>query len=156
MFAQIKIAMYLLLAAAIAAAYWYYTWSQKEIQVLRANAVTMKLAIKLNEEAIESMKADVLKSRKIADSTGEKFKKARAANKELRKKLAKHNLGFLAKSKPGIVQRIINKGTADANRCVEILSGSPLTESEKTATKKSQANTSCPDIANPLYVPRAK
>ena len=38
-------------------------------------------------------------------------------------------------------------------RCVEIASGAPLTEKEKTATKKSEINSECPSIANPNYVP---
>ena len=39
-----------------------------------------------------------------------------------------------------------------ALRCVEISSGSPLTESEINATKKSEINRECPSIANPNYV----
>ena len=38
-------------------------------------------------------------------------------------------------------------------RCLEIVSGSPLTEEELNVTKKSKANTQCPDIANPNYIP---
>ena len=42
----------------------------------------------------------------------------------------------------------------NANRCMEIASGSPLTEEELAATKKSQTNTECPRLANPNYVPK--
>ena len=38
--------------------------------------------------------------------------------------------------KPKPIERIINKGSAQALRCVEIAMGSPLTEKEKNATKK--------------------
>jgi len=38
-------------------------------------------------------------------------------------------------------------------RCVEIAMGSPLTEKEKNATKKSEINAECPSLANPNYVP---
>jgi len=37
---------------------------------------------------------------------------------------------------------------------MEIASGSPLTEEELAATKKSQTNTECPRLANPNYVPK--
>jgi hypothetical protein len=40
----------------------------------------------------------------------------------------------------------------EANRCIEIATGSPLTESEINATKKSQINGECPSLANPNYV----
>jgi hypothetical protein len=48
--------------------------------------------------------------------------------------------------------RIINKGSANATRCIEIASGAELTENEKNATKKSEINPECPSIANPSYV----
>ena len=34
------------------------------------------------------------------------------------------------------IEKIINKGSDQANRCVEIAMGSPLTEKEINATKK--------------------
>jgi hypothetical protein len=63
------------------------------------------------------------------------------------------DLGDLATKKPKPIERIINKGSAQALRCVEIAMGSPLTEKEKNATKKSEINSQCPSIANPNYVP---
>ena len=53
---------------------------------------------------------------------------------------------------PGAVERVINKGADNATRCIEIASGSPLTEEEKNATKKSEINPECPSIANPKYM----
>ena len=50
-----------------------------------------------------------------------------------------------------LVEKIINKGSDRATRCVEIAGGSPLTEKEINATKKSEINTECPSIANPNY-----
>ena len=47
----------------------------------------------------------------------------------------------------------MNKGGDNAGRCIEIASGSPLTEKELNATKKSEINPECPSIANPNYIP---
>ena len=63
------------------------------------------------------------------------------------------DMGKLATEKAKLIEKIINKGSANAKRCVEIAMGSPLTENEKNATKKSQINSECPSIANPNYVP---
>ena len=63
------------------------------------------------------------------------------------------DMGKLATEKAKLIEKIINKGSANAKRCVEIAMGSPLTEKEKNATKKSQINSECPSIANPNYVP---
>ena len=74
---------------------------------------------------------------------------------ELDKRFSKkqRDLGKLAIDRTDAVQRVINKASESAKRCVEIASGSPLTESEIKATKKSEANSECPSIANPNYVP---
>jgi hypothetical protein len=72
--------------------------------------------------------------------------------RELEIKLADHELSYLATNKPKLVERVINNGTDDVLRCFEILSGKELTEEEINATKRSQINSSCSDIANPNYV----
>ena len=63
------------------------------------------------------------------------------------------DIGKLAEEKAKLVERVINKATNKAMRCVEIAMGSPLTEEERNATKKSEINTECPSLANPNYVP---
>ena len=63
------------------------------------------------------------------------------------------DIGKLAIEKSKVIERIINKASDKAARCMEIASGSPLTEEEKNATKKSEINTECPSLANPNYIP---
>jgi hypothetical protein len=46
----------------------------------------------------------------------------------------------------------MNKGSVNAQRCIEIASGAELTEKEKNATKKSEINSECPSIANPNFI----
>jgi len=43
------------------------------------------------------------------------------------------------------VEKIIDKASDNVLRCLEIASGSPLTEDEINATRKSQINNECPD-----------
>lgn len=63
------------------------------------------------------------------------------------------DIGKLAIERDRAVERIINSASAKAMRCVEIAMGSPLTEKEINATKKSEINSECPSIANPNYIP---
>jgi hypothetical protein len=63
------------------------------------------------------------------------------------------DIGKLAIDRTAAIERVINKGSENAKRCIEIASGSPLTEEEKNATKKSEINPECPSIANPKYIP---
>ena len=62
------------------------------------------------------------------------------------------DIGKHAIQKTKAIERIINKGSIAATRCIEIASGAPLTEKEKNATKKSEINPECPSIANPSYI----
>ena len=62
-------------------------------------------------------------------------------------------LVYLQFKKTKAIERITNAASVKANRCIEIASGSPLTEKEINATKKSEINTECPSIANPNYIP---
>ena len=74
---------------------------------------------------------------------------------DLDKRFTKKNrdIGKIAEKKPEAFEKILNNAGKNANRCMEIASGSPLTDEEKNATRKSQINPECPSIANPNYVP---
>jgi len=135
----------------LAGGYWYYSWSQAEISTLRQNVATLEIAVDTQAETISTMESDSKAVGKQVIVVSKQFREARTENNVLRKKLAKHDVAFLAEKKPGLIKKIVNKGTANVGRCFEILSGSPLTEKEINATKKSQINSSCPDIANPSY-----
>ena len=64
----------------------------------------------------------------------------------------KRDIGKLAIERTEAIERIINKGSENAKRCVELASGAEHTEEELKATRKSQINPECPSLANPNYV----
>lgn len=146
-----KIAGFLAIVAIIGGCVMYYKWSQAEIQVLRANAIKAEFALKQNEQTLNQMRTDVVAVQVANRVVTNKFKRLRQENNKLKELLSKHNLGFLAQKKPGLISKRATKGTADINRCFEIASGSPLTQEEINATKPSQINSSCPSLANPNY-----
>ena len=59
------------------------------------------------------------------------FQSIREQNNELKERLGRHELGALASARPQLVERTINSASENALRCFELLSGAPLTESEK-------------------------
>ena len=63
------------------------------------------------------------------------------------------DFGKLAIDRTKAIERIMNKGSVNAKRCLELASGAEHTETELKATKKSEINTECPSLANPNYVP---
>ena len=78
--------------------------------------------------------------------TDEKFNKVNASGE-------RRDIGNLALNKPKSIERIERKREQQRARCFEIAQGSPLTEEELNATKKSQINAECTNIANPNYSP---
>ena len=141
----------ILLILSVGGTYFYIKHLQAENATLTANNQKLEQSVNIQKETIASLESDAKEVGKQVILVNKQFREARQENNILRKKLAKHDIAYLAEKKPGLMTKVVNNGTADVGRCFEILSGSPLTEKEKAATKKSQTNTSCPDIANPSY-----
>ena len=85
---------------------------------------------------------DLKKIRSTLSNLEEEKKKLQKDRDSLSKKLGKHDIGELAEKKPGLVEKIINKASDSAARCMEIASGSPLTEEELNGTP----NRECPSF----------
>jgi len=73
---------------------------------------------------------------------------------DLDKRFTKKNrdIGKLAIERTKSIERIVNGGSKNAARCIELASGAEHTEEELKATLKSQINPECPALANPNYV----
>ena len=134
-------------------AWKYYQYTQEQIRIYAVNAATAELAQQQAEAAVESLKRDMVEIQAQFTEVSEKFQVAKGRVDSLEKKLSEHDIGNLAQAKPKLIEKIIDKGTKDVLRCYEILTGSPLTEDEIAVTKKSKANTTCSDVANPNYRP---
>jgi len=157
MFILGKIKMLLILTVVIGAvgfgAWKYYQYTQEQIRIYAVNAATAELAQEQSEQALEALQKDMESVREQYTAVSARFTIAQNRVDALEDKLSEHELGDLAQKKPKLIEKIVDKGTKDVLRCYEILSGSELTEEEKNATKKSKANTTCSDVANPNYRP---
>jgi chromosome segregation ATPase len=157
MFVFSKVRRYLIYAGVLSAiafgAWKYYTYTQEQIRTYAQNAATAELAQRETAAALESTQRDLEQVRQQFDIVSQKFEDAQQRVEVLEEKLSEHEIGTLAQAKPVLVERIVDNATQDVLRCFEILSGSPLTEEERNATRPSEINSSCPDIANPNYRP---
>ena len=115
----------------------------------------MEQAVSTQKQLIENQQKDFTEILEANKKMNELVGNLKKDMDDLDKRFNKNNrdIGKLAFEKPAVVERLINKGTVKASRCIEIASGSPLTEIEKNATKKSEINTECSSIANPKYIP---
>jgi translation initiation factor IF-2 len=158
-FLAIKLAIFMALLAGAGGAFLYVRNLQATVAVLEANNVKLESAVDEQKQVLEQQardtksivsahKSQVALNAKLDASINDlrdKFQKVNASGK-------KRDIGNLAEQKPALMTKVINRGTKNAMRCMEIAMGSSLTGKEKNATKKSQINPECADIANPSYV----
>ena len=155
MFGSIKIVMVGLLITGIAGAGMYVMKLRSDNAILKANQVKLEEAVSSQKELIANQKKDFQEILDANNKMNELVSVLKKDLDDLDKRFNKKNrdVGKLAIAKTESIERITNGASALAMRCVEIASGSPLTEKEKNATKKSEINSECPSIANPSYVP---
>ena len=142
MFSSLKIGLVLVLLAGAGGGYLYVQKLQKDNATLKANQIKLESAVEDQKAVIESQAEDFKKIRSTLTKIEQENNKLKKDKQDLSKRLGKHDIGNLAENKPGLVEKIINKASKNAQRCVEIASGSPLTEEELNGTP----NRECPSF----------
>ena len=155
LFGQVKMVFTIIMLLGLAGAGAYVLKLRGDNAILKGNQVKMEMALEQQTKYIEQQKKDyeaILKANQEVNKLVGNLKKD---IDDLDKRFNKgtRDLGKTAMERPEAMERIINKASDKALRCVEIAGGSKLTEAEKTATKKSEINSECPAIANPAYKP---
>jgi len=155
LFGQVKMVFTIIMLLGLAGAGAYVLKLRGDNAILKGNQVKMEMALEQQTKFIEQQKKDyeaILKANQEVNKLVGNLKKD---IDDLDKRFNKgtRDLGKTAMERPEAMERIINKASDKALRCIEIAGGAKLTEAEKTATKKSEINSECPAIANPKYVP---
>jgi len=155
LFGQVKMVFTIIMLLGVAGGGAYVLKLRGDNAILKGNQVKMEQALETQTKFIEQQKKDyeaILKANQEVNKLVGNLKKD---IDDLDKRFNKgtRDLGKTAMERPEAMERIVNKASDKALRCVEIAGGSPLTEAEKTATKKSEINSECPSIANPAYKP---
>ena len=155
MFGQLRMIITLIMIMGIAGAGMYVFKLRADNAVLKSNQLKLEQSIESQTKLLEQQKADfeaILESNKKLNVLIQTFKKDLD---DLDKRFTKKNrdVGKLAIDRTKAVEKVINKGARNAQRCIELASGAEHTEAELKATKKSEINPECPSLANPSYVP---
>ena len=155
MFGSMRMIMIGVMVAGLAGAGAYVMKLRSDNATLKANQIKLESAVTEQKELIENQQKDF---KKILDANNKMNELVNVLKKDLEdldKRFNKKNrdVGKLAIQRTETIERITNGASALATRCIEIASGSPLTDKEKNATKKSEINSECPSIANPNYIP---
>lgn len=160
MLGQIKLVFFFIMLMGAGGGLWYVQHLKSENEILKLNNEKLEGAVESQQAVIEQQLRDIETktelNKKLQENNAKLSADLNVANEKFNKVNAsgeRRDVGALAVAKPKSIQIIESKREKQRARCFEIAQGSPLTEEEKNATKKSEINAECPNIANPNYTP---
>jgi hypothetical protein len=121
----------------------YFKMSQDTIQDQAGNISKLTVAVTEQQAAIEQLKIDAAKQAEITQELDGKYQASREQVSTLIDKFAKNNLGNLAAHKPGLIEKAINKGSREVNRCFEVISGATAQQLGINEDEFSKLKVSC-------------
>ena len=124
--------------------YWYYNYTQARMVILQDNNAKLNIAVETNEAALESLQADYATAQNEISSLNDAYTAIRRQNQVLADKLQEIDLTAAAISNAESIERAVNRGTENAGRCFELLSGAELNDKERNAKNDIAFNKECP------------
>jgi len=142
--AKLAIVMFMLLLGAGGIGYWYYNDTQERLAILTSNNAKLNTAVELNEQTISSLEQDYAKASSELATLNEQYTAIRRQNQALADKLQQIDLTAAAIANAEGIESAVNRGTLNAGRCFELLSGAELNEKERNAENGITFNKECP------------
>ena len=155
--ASIKAIVALIITVIVAAGGWYVMNLKADLAISEENSKRLQEGVREQQALMKQMAEDIAKIQDINRELAEQTTKHRAEVDALSRKFSQdakgqpRDFGQFAKEKPELVERLVNRGTKNAMRCLEIASGAPRTPEELAAKSATEINKECPAIANPNY-----
>lgn len=147
----IKPLIYLIIVLVIAGGLWYVTNLKADLAISEVNNQKLKDSIEEQHSLIEQMQKDVVQIQETNKQLTEQNEKQKQDVATLSSKFSKRDFGALAAERPAVIEKLINRGTGNAMRCLELASGAPLNEKEKNAKTPTEANRECPALIDKNY-----
>lgn len=145
----IKVAIAAILFSIISGGYFFIKEQQAQLELAKEVQAKMEGVIEKQNLAMDNIKADVERMGQVQKELSGTISAAEKSTKDLAKKFTEdaegreRNLAAMAAEKPSVVEEKINRGTKDALRCNELLTGAQLTDDEKTGKVR---NNICQDL----------
>ena len=155
--ASVKAIVALIITVIIAAGGWYVMNLKADLAISEENSKRLQEGVREQQALMKQMAEDIAKIQDINRELAEQTTKHRAEVDALSRKFSQdakgqpRDFGQFAKERPELVERLVNRGTKNAMRCLEIASGAPRTPEELAAKSATEINKECPTIANPNY-----
>ena len=142
--AKLAIVMFMLMLGFGGIGYWYYNDTQERLAILTSNNAKLDTAVELNEQTISSLEQDYAKASSELATLNEQYTAIRRQNQALADKLQQIDLTAAAIANAEGIESAVNRGTLNAGRCFELLSGAELNEKERNAENGITFNKECP------------
>lgn len=156
-FSQLKIIAIAGALVALTGAFWYVSGLRADLMQEKLNAEILRDSVEQQQAVIEQMQKDFEDIRIANQALAAEADRQKAEVQNLANRLnvtasgQSRDFGLLAAQRPRAIERLVNRGTKNAMRCLELASGAQPTEEELAATLSSQINPECPSLANPNY-----
>lgn len=156
---MIKAVALLLVVLVIAAGLWYVTGLRADLAISQQNSSRLQEGIAAQQVLLAQMAVDIAQIQTINQSLKTENDRQQAEVRALSNRFGQNargevrDFGALAAERPDAVQRAVNRGTANAMRCLELASGASHSDAEIAAKTTSEINRECPTLANPNYLP---
>ena len=152
----IRMLLIVVVVAIIAGGLWYVINIKADLATSEANNRQLVEATREQNMLIEQMKQDVSSIQQANAALQQQNEKQRRDVETLNSKFSKRDFGALAAEKPEVVERLVNRGSKNALRCMELASGAPLNETERAAKTPMEANRECPSLIDSDYTAPAR
>lgn len=130
-------------ASIIAFSSWYYLTTAHEIQELNKRNEKLSIGLQTSQNTITRLQQQYIRAYELINHTNQEFSKIKDQNQSLRSIIQGENFGELAEKDPESIQTTINETTSEIQRCLELISGSSMTQEEINAKSLSQFNSNC-------------
>ena len=147
----IKAIAALSIVSVITGAGWYITGLRGDLAASRADSAALQEGIQRQNALMEQMRQDIADIQKANADLATQNQKHKKDVEILSKKFDRRDLGALAAEKPELIEKLVNRGTTNVMRCLELASGAPLNEQEKSAKTPTEANRECPNLIDSDY-----
>ena len=139
----IKVAIAAILFSIVSGGYFYIQALEGKLEAAAEVQQRMEGVITQQKMVMEQQQADMKKMQTINADIAQKAQQAQNDVNELNRKFQKRDVAMLATKKPTEVETRANRGTKDALRCNELVTGSPLTPDELNSKVR---NNICQDV----------
>ena len=114
-----KWAMLAAIAILLGGFYWYFQWSQSQLATLRENNAQLTVAVDQQKETIDALQAFQTKQNANVVDLQQDLAGSESIRRSLEEKFLKHDLEYLARNKPELIERRLNAATADVFKQIE-------------------------------------